>query len=304
MREQTRGYADAAVEDAEADGRAAALAGDLAGVRDLLAGSPELTAVLSDPGVPAHARRGVLVDLLGSRIDPASLRLLQWTVETERAPDLSEAIEWLAVRTAAARDHLRAVGGVLGRHGALERVDGYATRALEPVRDAPDADARLGDIEDELFRFARIVEGDERLEEALTTRDVPQEARRGIVNSLLGGKVADVSVRLAGYATTIGRPHDYIELLDALVARVAAETQRLVADVRAAVALTAEQEQRLAAALSRILGQRVDVRVVVDPDILGGFVATIGDTVVDGSVRHRLERLRDRLVTPEATAAS
>ena len=304
MREQTRGYADAVLEDAEGNGRAATLAGDLAGVRDLLVANPELGAVLADPGVPPHSRRGVLVDLLGSRIDPASLRLLQWTVETERAPDLLDAIDWLAVRSAAARDHRRAVGGVFGRRTALDRVDGYATAALEPVRDGADAAARLADIEDELFRFARIVEGDHRLEEALTTRDVPQDARRGIVTSLLGGKVADVSARLAGYATTVGRPHDYIELLDALVARVAAETERLVADVRAVVALTAEQEQRLAAALSRILGQRVDVRVIVDPDILGGFVATIGDTVVDGSVRHRLERLRDRLVTPEATAAS
>lgn len=304
MREQTRGYADAVLEDAEGNGRAATLAGDLAGVRDLLVANPELGAVLADPGVPPHSRRGVLVDLLGSRIDPASLRLLQWTVETERAPDLLDAIDWLAVRSAAARDHRRAVGGVFGRRTALDRVDGYATAALEPVRDGADAAARLADIEDELFRFARIVEGDRRLEEALTTRDVPQNARRGIVTSLLGGKAADVSARLAGYATTVGRPHDYIELLDALVARVAAESERLVADVRAAVALTAEQEQRLGVALSRILGQRVDVRVIVDPDILGGFVATIGDTVVDGSVRHRLERLRDRLVTPEATAAS
>ena len=47
-------------------------------------------------------------------------------------------------------------------------------------------------------------------------------------------------------------------------------------------------------------GQRVEVRVVVDPSVLGGFVATIGDTVVDGSVRHRLDLLKERLVLSEA----
>jgi F-type H+-transporting ATPase subunit delta len=300
MRESTRGYADAVVEDAAVAGRAGALADDVAGVRDVVASSDDLKSVLSDPGIPPHTRRGVVSDLFADHVGADALRLVVHIVDSERAPDIADSLEWAAIRTAAARDGLHAIGlGVLGHHAALERVEGYATAVLEDVRPTDTDDRALGEIEDELFRFARIVAGNDQLAEALTTRALDAAgARPGLVRGLLTGKASEASVRLAAFAATIGRPGDYLVLLDALVARVAAETRRLVAEVRSAVELTEEQQDRLRAALSRIVGQRVDVRTVVDTSVLGGFVATIGDTVIDGSARRRLELLKDRLVTP------
>ena len=102
------------------------------------------------------------------------------------------------------------------------------------------------------------------------------------------------------YATQVGRPRDYEALLGTLVDRVAAESNRRLAEVRTAVELDDDRRRQLAGALSRVAGRSVDVRVTVDPTVLGGFVATIGDTVVDGSTRHRLDLLKDRLDTPEA----
>jgi F-type H+-transporting ATPase subunit delta len=183
-----------------------------------------------------------------------------------------------------------------GSGGALERADGYASCVLEAVDD----EAALSEVEDELFRFERIVAGSTELSEALIGRDLSAAARAGLVRDLLGSKATPATTRLAIYATSIGRPRDYLALLNALIARVAAETDRRVARVRAMVEMTEEQEERLAAALSRMAGQRVEVRVIVDPSVLGGFVATIGDTVVDGSVRHRLDLLKERLVLSEA----
>ncbi|MGH9095361.1 MAG: F0F1 ATP synthase subunit delta, partial [Acidimicrobiales bacterium] len=176
-------------------------------------------------------------------------------------------------------------------------LDGYATSVLEGVR----ADDGFDDVEDELFRFARVVDGSDGLRAALTDRDVPVEARRGLVRDLLASKATAATERLAAYATRVGRPRDFLELLSAVIERVAAESERQVAQVRAPIPLTDEQERRLAAALGRIVGHQVDVQVIVDPRVLGGFVASIGDAVVDGSARHRLEQLRDRLVLPEAT---
>jgi F-type H+-transporting ATPase subunit delta len=303
MRESTRGYADAVVEDAVAAGRAQALADDAAGVRDVVVNANDLRVVLSDPGIPAHTRRGVVSDLFADHVGADSLRLLVHVVDAERAPDLVDSLDWLEVRTAAARDGLHAIGlGVLGHHAALERVEGYATAVLESVRQADGSDRVLGEIEDELFRFARIIAGSEQLSEALSTRAVEGAARPALVRDLLSGKSADATVRLAAYAATVGRPGDYLQLLDVLVERVAAETQRRVAEVRSAVDLTEQQQDRLRTALSRIVGQRVDVRVVVDRSVLGGFVATIGDTVIDGSARRRLDLLKDRLVTPAGDA--
>jgi F-type H+-transporting ATPase subunit delta len=75
----------------------------------------------------------------------------------------------------------------------------------------------------------------------------------------------------------------------------AAEANKEVAEVRSAVPLTADQRDRLAKALEDATGKQVEVKVVVDPSVLGGIVAQVGDTVIDGSVRHRLDQLKNAL---------
>ena len=57
----------------------------------------------------------------------------------------------------------------------------------------------------------------------------------------------------------------------------------------------ADQEARLKAALANATGQQVNLKVVVDPSVIGGIVATVGDTVIDGTVRTRLDQLKSRL---------
>jgi F-type H+-transporting ATPase subunit delta len=92
-----------------------------------------------------------------------------------------------------------------------------------------------------------------------------------------------------------GRARDLVAIVDRFVEMAAAERQHEVAEVRSSVPLDADQQQQLAKALSSALKKQVEVKVVVDPAILGGVVATVGDTVIDGSVRHRLEKLREML---------
>jgi F-type H+-transporting ATPase subunit delta len=65
-----------------------------------------------------------------------------------------------------------------------------------------------------------------------------------------------------------------------------------VAEVRSAVPLDADQRARLAEALQRATGKAVELKVVVDPTVMGGLVAQVGDTVIDGTVRHRLDQLK------------
>ena len=73
----------------------------------------------------------------------------------------------------------------------------------------------------------------------------------------------------------------------------AAHGEKVVAQVRSAVALSDEQKSRLADALSKSTGKQVDIVVIVDPAVLGGIVTQIGDTVIDGTVRQRLSQLRE-----------
>ena len=92
-----------------------------------------------------------------------------------------------------------------------------------------------------------------------------------------------------------GRGRDLPAIIDKLVARASSSKQLVVAEVRAAVPLTQDQQTRLAAALANAIGKQVNLKVVVDPSVLGGMVATIGDTVIDGSVRSRIDQLKSRL---------
>ena len=69
-----------------------------------------------------------------------------------------------------------------------------------------------------------------------------------------------------------------------------------MADVRSAVELTAKQRALLVDALTKFTGYAVDVRVTPEPGLLGGFVATIGDLVIDTSLRHRVEQARESLL--------
>ena len=297
MRQSIRGYADGVIDLARSGGPDLAnLASEVGAVRDVLAQSEDLRRVLSDPGVPLASRRSVLSDIFGAHVGTASMRLLSFVLDADRAGETVADIVWLAERIDAAARGLVPTGDVvLGHSGAAERVDGYATAVLETL----DGERALDEVEDELFRFQRVVAGAEELRNALTNRDLPISARRSLVTDLLASRASAATTALAAYATQVGRPRDYEALLEALVARVTAEANRRLAEVRSAVELDEDQRRKLAEALGRAIGHDVDVRVTVDPSVIAGFVATIGDTVVDGTARHRLDLLKERLVMPE-----
>ena len=171
------------------------------------------------------------------------------------------------------------------------RVEAYANALLEVSR----AEGHLADIQDELFRFARTFEGSDELRSALTDPALPRERRIAVVEDLLGGKALQASAALATFIVAAGRAGELPAIVDRFVELAAAEQRRAVAEVRSAIELTPEQSDRLREALNRATGKDVEVKVVVDPSVLGGIVARVGDLVIDGSVRHRLEQLREQI---------
>ncbi len=171
------------------------------------------------------------------------------------------------------------------------RVEAYANALLEVSR----AEGHLADIQDELFRFARTFEGSDELRTALTDPALPRERRIAVVEDLLGGKALQTSAALAAFIVAAGRAGELPAIVDRFVELAAAEQRRAVAEVRSAIELTPEQTDRLREALNRATGKDVEVKVVVDPSVLGGVVARVGDLVIDGSVRHRLEQLREQI---------
>jgi F-type H+-transporting ATPase subunit delta len=296
MHEKVAGYTDAVLDDLGT--KAATVAGELEAFGRLLEGSDDLRFALANPNVPVPARRAVLVQLLAKKVSPSALDLLEYAVQSGPAADYNQDVAGIIAAAGARRDGMVPRDeGPLGRTAAVQRLDGYATAVLAPIR----AERKLGEIEDELFRFMRTVRGSDELNAVLTTSEVPAETRRAVVRDLLARQATAATARLAGYAVGIGRPRDYPLLLEALVERVAGEADRRVAEVRSAVEMTDAQRLRLAAALSRFTGYEVDVRVSPEPELIGGFVASVGDLVFDASLRRRLEQARGLLFAPSAS---
>ena len=170
-----------------------------------------------------------------------------------------------------------------------ERSAGYADAVAAVAR----AEGNLDVVSDELFRVARALEGSDELRMTLSDRQIPAARRQQIVEDLLGGHASETTTAVVSMIVAAGRSSDLAGIAREAVEINARDRGRSVAEVRTAVALADGQAERLAAALSAATGHRVDIKVIVDPSIMGGVVATIGDEVIDGSVRHRLSQLRD-----------
>jgi F-type H+-transporting ATPase subunit delta len=172
-----------------------------------------------------------------------------------------------------------------------DRIEAWAQALLEIAQ----AEDHLSEVEDELFRFARIVEGNDELRMALSNPGQPADRRAAIVDELLENRSLQMTRAMAAFIVGAGRGHDLPAIVARFVELAAQSRQHEVAEVRSAVPLDDEQVQKLAQALGRATNKNIEVRVVVDPTLLGGIVATIGDTVIDGTVRHRLEQLKETL---------
>jgi len=163
----------------------------------------------------------------------------------------------------------------------------------EAFRNVIAAEGHSNEIQDELFRFARIVEGNDELREKLIDPHIPAAIRQQICEDILDGRASATTVGLISLAVGTGRARDLPTIVERLLELTASSGDRHIAEVRSAVALTDDQQARLAASLKAATGKDVDIVVVVDPSVLGGIVTQIGDTVIDGSVRHRLAQLRE-----------
>jgi F-type H+-transporting ATPase subunit delta len=242
-----------------------ALADELFAVARLLDGQVSLRRALSDPSGSPADRAGVARRLLSGRVSGATLDLVETAARQRwsRPLDLVEATEALAT---------------------------------DAALDAAEARGELDGVEDELFRFGRIVAGDAELSRILSDRAAPAAGKAELLDRLLSGRVSPITAlllrsRLTGRA--VGNAENAVERLSE-----AASSRRgqSVARVTTAVPLTDAQERRLAQLLGRLYNRPIGLQVTVDPSVLGGLVIRVGDEVIDGSVAHRLEAAGRRLV--------
>ena len=171
---------------------------------------------------------------------------------------------------------------------ASNRIAGYAHAVLSVAG----AEGAQAEVESELARFADALRSSDELQSTLADSAIDVERRLGIVDDLLGGKALPATAALVSLVVGAGRGGELIEIVDAAIDRAAAGRNRRVARVRSAVELSGEQRTRLAEAIKASAGLDVEIQAIVDPTVVGGVVTEIGDDVIDGSVRSRLQQMR------------
>jgi F-type H+-transporting ATPase subunit delta len=228
----------------------------------VLDAQPTLRRVLTDPTVEADRKTELAKGLL-SDFDDATVAVvggsvrLRWSL----ARNLSDALEQ---------------GGIAAFLAAAE------------------AEGDLDELDDELFRFARIVEGNPQLREAFNDRTAPVSARQRLVDTLIGERVGAPALHLVRQAVG-GRHRSVVTALAEMQRLAAARRQRLVAVVRVARPLKAKMHRRLVKALTARFGHELQLNVIIDPDVQGGVRVTVGNEVVDGTVSTKLAEARRRL---------
>jgi F-type H+-transporting ATPase subunit delta len=240
------------------------LAEDLFAVTAVADSNATLRRALADPSREAVAKRDLVSRLFGGKVSPATVGLLS---------------ELVAQRWAAERDLT----------DTIERL------AVETVLASAEAGGRADQVEDELFRFERIVAGNPDLRDALTSRNGSPQDKAELVGSLLQGKVSAETVRLARQAVLAPRGRRIDRSLEHFLSLAAKRREQLTAVVTSAIPLDELQRQRLSGALQRIYGRPVQLQIVIDEKVVGGIRVQIGDEVVDGTVLRKLEGARRHL---------
>ncbi len=253
-----------AAEDITSASVATRLGNELFAVVGLLDAEHQLRRGLSDPGKPAAEKGAVARVLLHGKVTQRTEGLVVAAVESRwaTAGDMVDAIEQLAV---------------------------------EAMVLAADADGSLDELEDELFRFGRVVAAQPDLRAALTDPSLPEEGKQSLLRDLLAGKVSAVTLRLINQMVAHPRGRSLNAALDLCAGIAARRRQQLIAVVRSAVELSASQRRRLIQALAHAYGHRIHLNVVLDPSVMGGMSVQIGDELIDGTVISRLADVRRKL---------
>jgi len=169
------------------------------------------------------------------------------------------------------------------------RIDGYAAAMLDIARAEGDPDG----LSDELIRVAAAFGQSEELRATLRDTLIPFERKQGVVDDLLGGRVSRVTISLVNLLIGAGRIAEFGAIAERMATMAAEAEEYTIAEVRTAFELDEVTLARLTEKLAAATGRRIKPRVIVDPTLLGGVVAKVGDTVFDGSVRSRFQDLRE-----------
>ena len=234
-----------------------ALSADLFKALGAVGSSVGLRRALTDPARDHASKTALINDLFGSQIGAKAVSLLvsaasfRWSSSSEIAD-------------------------------ALEQI------AVEAEATAANSENSLDRVEEELFLFSRLIVTSNELRLALNDRADSTDRKVALVDSIFAAKAAPSTVRLLQALVGGTRGRSIEAALSAFAHAVSARRNRLVAVVRSVIALTPAQAEKLAASLTKQVGQPVHINTEIDPSVLGGIEVRFADEIIDGTISNRL----------------
>lgn len=247
---------DGLVADLDTNGLTS-LADDLASVVKLLRREVRLTRHLGDPSLDSAHKVQLAERLLSGKVSDSALDILRSAVSQRwsSTSDLTRGIQHVA------------------RLALLVRAE---------------RDDQIEEVEDELFRFSRILDSEPRLITLLSEYTTPVDGRISLLNSVLSRRASKNAADLLRQTIELLHGERADEAVRELANLAVSRRGEVVAHVSAAAELNAAQYDRLTELLTRIYGHPVSLQLAVNPALLGGLTIAVGDEVIDGSLASKL----------------
>lgn len=282
MRERVLGFALGVADVSQVFGSNESLQADLASISRVVKTAPELAGVFGDPSYSASVRASLAEDLFSAKV--GNQLASQLVTETVLSEDPAEVVHVIGELPFIVSPDF--VAAKIGFTSTRMRIEGYALARLRL-----DSAVDIAAIEREMFEVANVVRDNSRLRRILSGIGFTAELRKGLLSDLFDARVSPVTMDILMFAVATSRVRDFVELLEYLIRLAAAERGRTIAVVRSARELTEVQTLSVLQSLERLTSRKLEVKGYIEPELLGGLVALVGDVLFDLSARHRLEEI-------------
>ncbi len=293
MKALTWGYTTGLVIEAQSSGKLQDFLDDLDVFNQALLNYQELVSVLEDPMVKSEAKILTVNDLLSG----ASTRFIKlcvvFAIKTERPSELRETLSEIYRKSMDHQSESWVGSGsepMSSRQVARNRMLGFAKFYCDYAEGSTDLDL----IEDQVFDFARTAEKNSQLRWALADLVIPVRNRVALLDEVLSG-ANEVTKKLCRYVLLAGRMRDVVSAFDEIAYEISKQRGRRIAEVRSAVSLSQEQTTKLKQYLTDLEQVPVELRVVIDPELIAGIILTVGNKMLDTSFRSKINELSQEL---------
>lgn len=292
MKPLTWGYSTALVNEALASNGLSQFLSELETFNSALLRLDQLMFLLEDPTVTKSAKVSTISDILANKTSQLTKLGILFAVRTERSSNLVETLQEIQKKSALHSESWMETGSEpsSSRQVARDRMIGYTKFYCDYTTDGYELDK----VEDEIFGFARAVEKNSQLRWTLADLVIPVETRLALVNDILKN-AREITKKLSRYVLLAGRMRDVVSALDEIAAEISRERGRRIAEVRTAVELTTEQKEKLIQNLTQSEQIPIELRVVVEPELIAGIVLTVGNKMLDTSFRSKFSEMSQEL---------